>query len=69
MEGGLAFAVGVAGERGCELAAKYAELKGLSPAMVPNHFLEPFDGGAATAPAFVMPHRPVPDYPFPMVIK
>ncbi len=65
----VAFGVGVAGDYGCELAAKYAELKGLSPAMVPNHFLEPFEGGAATAPAYVFPHRPVPDYPFPTPIE
>jgi len=65
----VAFDVGLAGEYGCELAAKYAELKGLSPAMVPDHFLEPFEGGAATAPAFVFPHRPVPDYPFPTSIE
>jgi len=26
-------------------------------------------GGAAAAPAFVMPHRPVPAYPFPMPIE
>jgi len=65
----VAFGVGVAGGHGCELAAKYAELKGLSPAMIPNHFLEPFEGGAATAPAYVFPHRPVPAYPFPMAVK
>ena len=65
----VAFGVGVPGEHGCELAAKYAELKGLSPAMIPDHFLEPFEGGAATAPAYVFPHRPVPAYPFPTAIK
>jgi hypothetical protein len=64
----VAFGVGVSGEHGCELAAKYAELKGLSPQFIPNHFLEPFEGGAATAPAYVFPHRPVPAYPFPMAI-
>ncbi|MEE9456324.1 MAG: hypothetical protein V3W11_04135, partial [bacterium] len=65
----VAFDVGLAGEDSCDLAAKYAELKGLSPAMVPDHFLEPFEGGAATAPAFAFPHRPVPDYPFPTPIE
>jgi hypothetical protein len=65
----VAFGVGVSGGHGCGLAAKYAELKGLSPAMVPNHFLEPFEGGAATAPAYVFPRRPVPAYPFPMAVK
>ncbi len=65
----VAFDVGVAGDYGCDLAAKYAEVKGLSPAMIPNHFLEPLEGGAATAPAFAFPHRPVPAYPFPMPIE
>jgi len=65
----VAFDVGVAGEHGCDLAAKYGDPKGLSPAMIPDFYLEPFEGGAATAPAYVFPHRPVPAYPFPMPIK
>jgi hypothetical protein len=65
----VAFGVGLAGEYGCDLAAKYGEVKGLAPQFIPNHFLEPFEGGVATAPAYVFPHRPLPDYPFPRAIK
>jgi hypothetical protein len=65
----VAFDVGVEGDRKCDLAEKYGNPEGLAPPMIPNFFLEPFEGGAATDPAFVMPHRPVPAYPFPMPIE
>jgi hypothetical protein len=45
------------------------EPKGLSPAMAPCFFLEPFEGGVSTDLAFAFPHRPVPDYPFPTPIE
>ncbi len=65
----VAFDVGVAGEHKCDLAAKYADVKNLAPQFIPNHFLEPFEGGAATDPAFALPHRPVPAYPFPKAVE
>jgi hypothetical protein len=65
----VAFDVGVAGDVTCDLAEKYGDPKGLTPPMIPNFYLEPFEGGAATEPAFVFPHRPVPAYPFPKAIE
>jgi hypothetical protein len=62
----VAFDVGIHGGHGCDLAEKYSDPGQLSPFTMANYVLQPFDGGAATAPAFVMPHRPVPEYPFPI---
>jgi len=65
----VAFDVGLAGEYKCDLAVKYGDPNKVAPAMVPDFYLEPFEGGAATAPTYVFPHRPLPPYPFPRPIK
>lgn len=65
----VAFDVGLEGDQKCDLAIKYSDPNKVTPAMVPNFYLEPFEGGAATAPAYVFPHRPIPPYPFPRAIK
>jgi len=65
----VAFDVGVAGDYPCELAVKYGDPQKVTPAMVTNFYLKSFEGGVATAPAYVFPHRPLPPYPFPRPIK
>jgi hypothetical protein len=65
----VGFDLGVVGDFGCDLAAKYADAKKLSPHTIPNHYLVPFDGGVAADPVFVMPHRPLPEYPFPIAVE
>lgn len=60
----VAFTAGVPGVARCDLAVKYADPKTLTPATWANHYLTPFEGGAATEPAFAMPRRPTPPYPF-----
>jgi len=65
----VAFDVGLAGDFACDLAQKYSDPKSLTPFTFANYLLEPFQGGTASAPAFVMPHRPVPAYPFPIPVK
>ncbi len=65
----VAFDVGVAGDFACDLAQKYSDSKSLTPFTFADYLLEPFQGGTATAPACVMPHRPAPAYPFPIPIK
>lgn len=65
----VAFDVGLESEYRCDLAEKYGEPKNLPLDFVPNFYLEPFDGGCATDPVFVMPRRPVPEYPFPIAVE
>jgi len=65
----VAFDIGVVGEHTCDLAEKYSDVNKMTPFTMPNYFLTPFEGGAATEPAFVMPHRPIPAYPFPKPIE
>jgi hypothetical protein len=64
----VAFDVGVGGAPGADLAAKYGDPQKVTPMFIPNFYLTPFADGAATEPAFVMPHRPPPPYPFPRPI-
>jgi hypothetical protein len=65
----VAFDVGVAGDFACDLAQKYSDSKSLTPFTFADYLLEPFQGGTASAPACVMPHRPAPAYPFPIPVK
>jgi hypothetical protein len=65
----VAFDVGLAGDFACDLAQKYSDVKSLTPFTFADYLLEPFQGGTAAAPAFVMPHRPAPAYPFPIPVK
>jgi hypothetical protein len=64
-----AFDVGVVGEHTCDLAEKYSNVSEMTPFTMPNYFLTPFEGGTATEPGFVMPHRPIPAYPFPKPVE
>jgi hypothetical protein len=64
----VSFDVGLTGDYTCGLAEKYADAGSLTPFTLADHVLEPFDGGTAAAPVFVMPHRPVPAYPFPIPV-
>jgi hypothetical protein len=65
----VAFDLGVKGEVRCDLAAKYGDPAKVTPAFIPNFYLEPFRGGVASEPAFVLPHRPAPPYPVPMLVR
>jgi hypothetical protein len=47
-------------------AGDYVDAQKVTPMFIPNFYLSPFADGAATEPAFVMPHRPPPPYPFPL---
>ncbi len=65
----VGFNLGIVGDFECDLAEKYSDPSKLSPHTIPNHYLRPFDGGVAADPVFVMPHRPLPEYPFPVLIE
>ena len=62
----VSLSAGVPGPYACDLALKYADPKTLTTGTWANHYLVPFQGGVATEPAFVMPRRPTPPYPFPI---
>jgi len=61
----VAFELGVGAPFPCDLAVKYGDPANVTPAFIPNFYLEPFRKGVATEPTFVFPHRPYPSYPFP----
>ncbi|MCK4594551.1 hypothetical protein KAU45_08615 [bacterium] len=64
----VAFDVGLVGDFTCDLAEKHSDIKKLTPFTFPNYLLEPFQGGVAVDPCHVMPHRPAPEYPFPIPV-
>ncbi|MCP4228558.1 MAG: hypothetical protein GY771_00215 [bacterium] len=65
----VGFDLGIVGDFDCDLALKYSDPKKLNPSTIPNYYLKPFDGGVAADPMFVMPHRPLPEYPFPIAVE
>lgn len=65
----VGFDLGIKGEYKCDLAEKYGDPAKLTPNTIANFYLTPFDGGTAADPVFVMPHRPLPKYPFPIPIE